>query len=337
MSPPDSFHALVPARVGLVGNPSDGFGGAVVSAIVDDLAARVTATRLDAGLRITSPHADAVEWASADALADDVRTHGHTTPHRLVTAAIEAVDQHLATRRDRPRPAVHVEWSTSIPRSVGLAGSSAIAVGVVEAVAAIAGQEFDPRVVAALALRAETEGLGIAAGWQDRIVQAHRGAVLVDASEMTSVEGVAAPTVRRLSGRPVDAVVGWRATDSEDSAVYHAELRRRSGRDGGADQLAASMGELAELARNAAGCLERSDTAELAALVDASWEVRVRSMPLHPRHAELVELARDLGVAATSPGSGGSVVAVPTTRESTDLVLVALRAAGAEARVVTLR
>ena len=189
--------ALVPARVGLVGNPSDGHGGAVLAAVVDAWAAEAAATQTPGVVRVRSRTAGVAEWASPEALVADVAARRAEAPHGIVIAALAALDDHL----DGGLPSVEVEWSSRVPRSVGLAGSSAIAIAVIEAVSALADGSVDPRVVAALALDAEVRWMGIAAGWQDRIVQAHRGAVLVDAGDMsTSIDGRAVPAVRRMPG-----------------------------------------------------------------------------------------------------------------------------------------
>ena len=118
--------------------------------------------------------------------------------------------------------------------------------------------------------------MGISAGWQDRIVQAHRGAVLVDAGDMsTSIDGRAVPAVRRLRSFAVDAVIGWRSDDSEHSGVYHGALHRRAADGAVAD----GMLRLGNLARRAATSVAGGDVAGLRELVDASWRTRCDSAP----------------------------------------------------------
>ena len=63
-----------------------------------------------------------------------------------------------------------MRWRTSIPRGVGLGGSSAIVIAVLRALCALHGTELDPARMAELALAIETEDLAIAAGPQDRVV-----------------------------------------------------------------------------------------------------------------------------------------------------------------------
>jgi glucuronokinase len=309
---------VVPARVGLVGNPSDGYGGAVVAAPVAAWSATVTVRPSDR-VRIAGGGAPE-QWPSWAAFVEQVSADGHHGPQRVLTAALARAVDHLGD----PPPGVDLEWSTTVPRSVGLAGSSALAVGVIGATAEMWGHDLDPRVVAALALRAETHDLGIAAGWQDRIVQAFDAPVLVDTAAMERSSGVEVPAVRVLRPpAPVPLVIGWIVGAADESGTYHDEVRSRSG------ELAEPMAQLGTAARRAADILETGDLAAFADLVDRTWLIRRAAVPLRPDQAGLVESVRRLGVAATTPGSGGAVVAVPLDAAAGDAVAGELDRLGA--------
>ncbi|MET0578088.1 MAG: hypothetical protein ABW122_05475, partial [Ilumatobacteraceae bacterium] len=148
----------------------------------------------------------------------------------------------------------------------------------------------------------------------------------------SSIDGRAVPAVRRLWDFTVDAVIGWRADDGESSGVYHGALRGR-GADGA---FADGMLRLGDLARRAATTVIGGDLAGLRDLVDASWRTRCDSAPLKPHHAQLVEAVRSTGVVATSPGSGGSVVALPASGGAAATAIAALRAVGARSVSVEL-
>lgn len=288
----------VPARVGLVGNPSDGFGGAVLATVVPALTARVVAAPCDG---VVLDGAGRVgRWSSLGNWLDVVERTGHGDEQRLMSAALWVVARHMGDRAS----GIELRWDTTIPRSVGLAGSSALAVGVIDAASAAWGIDLDRRVVAALALCAERDVLGIAAGWQDRVVQAVGRTVLVDAARMDLVDGTEVPVVTTPADPALTLLVGWRDGDPTSSDDYHAPLRRSP------ELLAAPMAELASLARHAAAAWSRGDVAAVGAAMDAGWVVRQACAPLRDDHAALVELVRATGVAATTPGSGGSVVAV---------------------------
>ena len=132
------------ARAALAGNPSDGHGGAVLAVCVPGLAA----------------HAEA--QPAARTLSDP--------PSTLVDAAVARFG----------RGPCAVRWSTTVPREVGLAGSSAIVTATVRALCALHGHVLAPDALAEMVLAVEVDDLGIAAGPQDRYAQAHEGLVLMD-------------------------------------------------------------------------------------------------------------------------------------------------------------
>ena len=134
------------ARAALAGNPSDGFGGAVLACCVGELRA----------------------WARAR----HAPTPASDPPNALVDAAIARFG----------RGPCAVSWGTEVPREVGLAGSSAIITATVRALCALHGCPLEPGDLAEMVLAVETEDLGIAAGPQDRYAQAHGGVVLMDFS-----------------------------------------------------------------------------------------------------------------------------------------------------------
>lgn len=278
---------VVPARTGVVGHPSDGFGGAVLAAPVTQLAATVTVEPADAVV-------------VGDRRFDDLSSllaAGHEGGSRLLTAAVAR----LAAWLPAPPPAAGfaLTWATTIPRSVGLAGSSALVIGALRSVAARWGTTIPDRDGPRLALEAETDLLGIAAGPQDRVVQWHGTTVLVDtATRPWSVEPVRAPA-------PVDALVCWTAAGRSSHTTHGPLQRRRDDPD-----VRRHMAELAALAHRVADALRAGDVDDVRACVDAGFEHRRAVVPLDPAHVALVEHLRGLGASATYTGSGGAVLAV---------------------------
>jgi galactokinase/mevalonate kinase-like predicted kinase len=132
------------ARAALAGNPSDGFGGAVLACCVGELRA----------------------WASAEH-ATEAKSD---PPSALVDAAIARFG----------RGPCAVRWGTDVPREVGLGGSSAIVTAAVRALCALHGHALAAGELAEMVLAVEVEDLGIAAGPQDRYAQAHGGLLLMD-------------------------------------------------------------------------------------------------------------------------------------------------------------
>jgi glucuronokinase len=264
-------HGAAHARAALAGNPSDTYGGAVLAVTLDGL--------------------------FAEAFARRARTPDVEPASELVEATVRRFSVEL----DAAVLPTAVRWRTSVPRGVGLGGSSAIVIAVLRALCALHGVALDRARMAELALAIETEDLGIAAGLQDRVAQAYGGLVFMEFGDGGAYEQLAAELLPSL-------VVAWRADAAQDSGDVHASLRTRL--EAGDATAVAGMKELAEIARAARAALIARDHERLARTADESFDVRRRLLALDPRHVELVERARALGAGANYTGSGGAVVAV---------------------------
>ena len=282
---------VVPARAGLVGQPSDAFAGAVLATPVHELTATVA---VEASDRVI------VGDRSFPDLASLLQTT-HEGGSILLTAAIARLASWL---RDRgaalPDNGFRMTWQTTIPRSAGLAGSSALVIGALRSLAALWDVEITDEEGPRLALEVEVELLGIAAGPQDRLVQWHQSTLLMDfASTPWSVRAVRPPA-------PIDLVICWTDTAQRSSHATHAPLQAR--RDD--PDVREHMASLAVLAREATGALEAGDLDRLSQCMDTGFEHRRALMPLDPDNVALVEGLREIGGAATYAGSGGAVVAL---------------------------
>jgi glucuronokinase len=225
----------------------------------------------------------------------------------------------FAAELDAAALATAVRWRTSVPRGVGLGGSSAIVIAVLRALCALHGIALDPAPMAELALAIEKDDLGIAAGLQDRVAQAYGGLVFMEFGGGGTYERLAPALLPPLA-------VAWRADAAQDSGDVHAPLRTRL--EAGDATAVAGMEELAELARAARAALIAGDHERLARAADESFDVRRRLLALDPRHVELVECARALGAGANYTGSGGAVVAVCRDQAHAGTVVRALAELG---------
>jgi glucuronokinase len=120
------------ARAALAGNPSDAYGGATLAVVLRDFFAEV----------------DASSASLASAVPESMLLH----------AAIRRFERDLAPEA---HPAA-VRLRTSIPRAVGLGGSSAIVIATVRALCELHRVRLRPDELASFALAVETEDLGIA-------------------------------------------------------------------------------------------------------------------------------------------------------------------------------
>src|SRR5437879_7655693 len=168
------------ARAGLVGNPSDGYNGKTISLSVRNYWAEVVLYEWDA-VEIVLADDDRAKFESVHELARDVRLHGYYGGIRRIKATIKRFVEHCETRglalHDRK---FSVRYHTTIPRQLGLAGSSAIIVATLRCLMDFYQVPIPLDVQPSLALAVETKELGIAAGLQDRVIQAYEGLVYMD-------------------------------------------------------------------------------------------------------------------------------------------------------------
>ncbi len=269
--------ASAPGRCGLLGNPSDIYGGAVLAC---SLGVRATC-RLTPAERDVPPKDPRLWNAARRAIPADVASGG----------------------------AWRVEWTSEIPRSSGLAGSTAL---LAATLAALAGTPPDPDDVR----RAESQGAGIACGYQDAQMTVRGGLRLMDFAGRTPDES-AAPVrhtelkaelpfllvttgVERLSGSVhAPMIARWRAGDP---AVRDA------------------MRRIGDLAAPGADALVRGDLAALAELMRRNHALVAREGGSGDAVDALVarcEAAGALGAKLAGAGLGGTVVAL--TEDATGL------------------
>jgi glucuronokinase len=288
------------ARAALAGNPSDGYGGATLAVVIPNFSAEVLIeTSGEPGVTPPSP-------LVAGAIARFAREHG--------------VDNEVAA-----------SWRTTVPREVGLAGSSAIVTATLRALCELHDVRLEPARLAALALAIETDALGIAAGLQDRVALAFGGLTYMDFEpDYFSAHGRGRYEALDPALLP-PLYLAYREDAGGQSGGIHGPLRERF--EAGDPEIVAAMAQLATHAHDAADALKAGDGERFGRCVDASFDVRQRIVELDARHVAMVARARSLGASANYTGSGGAIVGACRDGRHRDEVLAALRSDGTTAVV----
>ncbi len=297
------------ARAGLAGNPSDGYHGKTISIIVRNFNAEVVLYEWD-DVEVVFSDEDRSRFRSVHELARDVKLHGYYGGIRLVKATIKKFVEYCT----RQGHALHqrnfaVRYHTTIPRQVGLAGSSAIIVATLRCLMDFYQVPIPLEVQPSLALAVEVEELGIAAGLQDRVIQVHEGMVYMDFARERMRErcGLLCGEYERLDpGLLPPVYLAFKADVSEPTEVFHNDIRARFNR--GEPQVVEAMKKFARIAADAREALLRRDHQRLAALMNENFDTRRSIYLMPPGQVEMVEVARRVGASAKFAGSGGAIL-----------------------------
>jgi glucuronokinase len=295
------------ARAGLVGNPSDGYHGKTISLIVKNFHVEAVLYEWDDVELVLGPESQH-RFDSVHDLVRDVKLHGYYGALRLVKAAVKKFVEYC----NRQKIALHsrnfsVRFDSTIPRQVGLAGSSAIIVAVLRCLMEFYGVEIPIEVQPSLALAAEVEELHIAAGLQDRVIQVYEGLVYMDFSKDRQTHGLVHGEYERLDPKLLPPVyLAYKAEVSQPTEVFHNDIRGRF--RAGEPLVVNAMQAFAGLAAKARDALKTRDHAELARLMDTNFDTRRSIYQLPAGQIEMIEVARRCGASAKFAGSGGAII-----------------------------
>ena len=297
------------ARAGLLGNPSDGYHGKTISFSVRNFAAEVVLYEWDS-VDIVLAEGDRAKFGSVRDLARDVRSHGYYGGMRLIKATIkrfvEFCDAQGITLHDRN---FSIRYQTSIPRQVGLAGSSAMIVATLRCLMEYYGVEIPLEAQPTLVLKIEQEELGITAGLQDRVIQVYEGLVYMDfdKSRERIVAGLPCYHYERLDPALLPPLyLAYHITLGEPTEVFHNNIRDRYNR--GEALVVEAMTHHASLAAEGRDAILAGDTARLCGLIDENFDTRRRIYTLPPWQIDQIETARRCGACAQFAGSGGAIL-----------------------------
>ncbi len=296
------------ARAGLLGNPSDGYFGRTLSVVLHNFRATVTLQE-STELRIAPDAHEDNGFHSLRALVASVTRQGYYGGARLVTAAVTTFSDHC-DRQGLVLPSQNftARYQSSIPRQVGLAGSSAIVTATLRALMEFFSVEIPKERQANLILSAETEELGITAGLQDRVAQVYDGLVYMDFAKDLMEDcghGAYEPLDTRLL--PPMFIAHQQQPTKVSGRVLH-DLRDRWER--GDAVVLETLDRIAALAPAGRKALLEGRHEQFASLMNENFDLRRSIMRIDERDLAMVETARALGASAKLTGSGGAIIGV---------------------------
>lgn len=297
-------------RAGLVGNPSDGYFGKTISFTFSNFAAEVTLYETPE-LEILPNERDHSRFTSIDALARDVRLHGYYGGIRLLKATVKRFHEYCAKNGIRLHDRnFTIRYKSTIPAQLGLAGSSAIITACMRALLAYYGVQIPKPVLANLVMWVETKELGIPAGLQDRVAQTYEGLTYMDFDKaLMDAQGHGHYEPLALNLLP-PVYIAYRTELSEGTEVFHNNIRERWNR--GEPEVVNAMKNWAALTDKVRDALLAGRKADLAPLINASFDQRRQIYQIGEGNLRMVDTARACGASSSFTGSGGAIVGTYT-------------------------
>ena len=294
------------ARAGLLGNPSDGYFGRALSVVLRNFQATVTLEE-SADLRIDGGAHDSAVFRDMGQLASHVGRHGYGGGGRLIQAALKTFHAHCEELGcTLSRQTFTVRYETSIPRQVGLAGSSAIVTAAFRGLMSFHDVRIPREKQPNLILSVEVDELGITAGLQDRVVQVYEGLVYMDFSRQLMGESGHGAYESLDPALLPRMFVAHRPASTKVSGAAHGDLMQRW--RSGDQEVHETLGRIAALASAGRDALLAGDVASFSSLMNENFDLRRRIMRIEDRDLAMVKAAREMGASAKLTGSGGAII-----------------------------
>ncbi|MBH00263.1 MAG: GHMP kinase [Solibacterales bacterium] len=319
------------ARVGLLGNPSDGYFGKTIAFVFQNFRARVL-LRPSSRIEIRPSKEDSPVWDSLDEMRCVTRWRGYYGGIRIIQAlVIRFTDYCLEKGITLADHNFTIEYESNIPQRLGLGGSSAIITATLRVLMKHFEIDIPLPMQANLVLETETEELGVTAGLQDRVAQAYEGLVFMD-FDKKRMESDGYGRYEKLDpGLLPNVYVAYRSSMSEGTEVFHNNIRARY--QSGETVVVEAMQAWAEMAEQGRKALVDGDMERLTCLINANFDLRSRIYRISPGNEEMIRVARQAGATAKFAGSGGAIVGT----YNDDNHLQALTAELAEIGVVVIK
>ncbi|PWJ59444.1 glucuronokinase [Dyadobacter jejuensis] len=296
------------ARAGLLGNPSDGFFGKTISISVRNFGASISLYE-SPELQIIPEPQDGSTFKSVFHLRDSVSMLGYNGGLPLIKAGIKKFGDYCENNGIRlPNRNFTVRYRSSIPRQVGMSGSSAILVALFRALMQFYKVEIPLPILPQLVMESETEELGIAAGLQDRVIQCYEGCVYMDFDkDMIASKGHG--RYERIEPTSLPKLfVAYNTNLSKVSGKVHSDVRARF--DRGEPEVIKVLGQIADKARQGFEALQEGRAQDLHALMNENFDLRCQIYNVPESNKKLINAARSCGASAKFAGSGGTIIGI---------------------------
>lgn len=311
------------ARAGLLGNPSDGYYGKTISIIVRNFGAHVYLYE-SPELHIEPQEQDINIFRSIHDLVESIDLVGYYGGTRLIQAAIRRFYRYCQDQNMKlDNRNFTIRYHSSIPRQVGLAGSSAIITATIRALMTFYDINISKEIFPSIVLSVETEELGINAGLQDRVIQTYEGCVYMDFNKkMVKKTGHGHYESLNPSLLP-KLFIAYKTELGKESGKMFNNVRSRY--EEGDDFVISTLNRIAEIAEEGKKAIGEKDTRRLMDLMNENFDQRCKIINISESNLEMVRAARACGASAKFAGSGGSIIGVYEDDEMLTQLIVTLK------------
>lgn len=308
--------AHAPGRCGIVGNPTDMYGGSVISISTRE---RALCELSPAGTIVLEAGDERAQILNGR----DLELKGDRLD--LARAALKYLGPHV-------EGTFRLRLDTEIPMKAGLAGSTALMVAVVGALDRWFGWEMNPWMIAETARRIEANILGVMCGFQDQHMAVFGGINYMDFRGKEFLQerpDEPLATVEQLASYvQVPPLVAAHTGVQRHSGQVHTSPRERW--LAGDEKVRRAYARIGDLARSAKKALLHADWARLGELMNENHALVADLGGSGPENDRLIEAARAagaLGAKLAGAGGGGTILALA---EEPRRMADALLAAGAD-------
>ncbi|MEK6482153.1 GHMP kinase [Catalinimonas sp. 4WD22] len=311
------------ARAGLLGNPTDGYFGKTISVIVRNFGARILLYP-SPELHIEAQEQDVNVFRNIYHLVDSVKLTGYYGGSRLIKAAIKKFGEYCETEKVKlSNKNFTVRYHSSIPRQVGLAGSSAIVTATMRALMKYYEVNIPQEILPSIILSAEVDELGINAGLQDRVAQVYEGCVFMD-FDKTQMQEKGHGRYERIDPSLLpNLYLAYKTDLSKVSGAVFNNVKARF--EKGDEEVIKIIKEIADLAEEGKLTIQQKNYKRLNELINRNFDLRCKIMNISDSNMELVETARRCGASAKFTGSGGSIIGIYENDEVLNKLVIELK------------
>lgn len=311
------------ARAGLLGNPSDGYFGKTISIIVRNFGAHVSLYQTPE-LHIEPQNQDRNIYRNIYDMVESVSLVGYYGGDRLIKAAIKKFCEYCDENNVKlSNKNFTIRYHSSIPRQVGLAGSSAIITATMRALMKFYKVKIPMEILPTIVLSAEVDELGINAGLQDRVIQVYEGCVYMN-FDKEIMETKKHGDYERIDPKLLPKLyIAYKTELGKVSGKVLSDIKTRWER--GDQHAVKTLKRIADIAEEGKEAIHQKDVNKLSKLINENFNRRSQVMNISENNMQLVQTARRCGASAKFTGSGGSIIGIYTDDEMLTKLVVELK------------